>query len=108
MVSSVRDTSGYIPEVEIESLQGNPCRLHNPWENRVRITSTAGKVIKYIMDKDNVITFKTVKGEIYSILPAGADDPEPVEFAGSPNMRAKVFRHAVLGKERTFWPSRKQ
>ena len=107
MVSSLRDTSGYIPEVEIESLQGNPCCLQNPWLNRVKITSTAGKVIKYIIDKNNVISFKTVKGEIYLILPAGADDPEPVKFSGSPNMHPKVFGHAVLGKERTFWPSRK-
>jgi hypothetical protein len=108
MVSSIRDTGGYIPKVEIESLQGNPCRLQNPWKNSVRITSTAGKVIKHIIDKNNVISFKTSKGEIYSILPAGAYDPEPVKFAGSPNMRPKVFGHAVLGKERTFWPSRKQ
>jgi alpha-L-fucosidase 2 len=108
MVSSIRDTSGYIPEIEIESLQGNTCRLQNPWKNRVKITSSAGKVIKYDIDKDNVISFKTTKGELYSILPAGAPNWQPVQFASSPNMQPKFLGYAILGKERTFWvPSEK-
>lgn len=102
MVSSMRDTTGFIPEVEIESLQGNTCRLQNPWKYRVRITSSSAKVIKYNIDKDNVISFSTTKGELYSIIPAGAKDQQPVQFDGSPNMKPKVLGHAILGKERTF------
>lgn len=106
MVSSLRDSSGYIPEVEIESLQGNTCRLQNPWKDRVKITSSAGKMIKYDIDKGNVISFRTTRGELYSILPDGAADQEPVQFKGSPNSEPKVYGHAILGKERTFWVPR--
>ena len=107
MVSSLRDSSGYIPEVEIESLQGNTCRLQNPWRNKVKITSSAGKMIKYDIDKDNVISFRTTKGELYSVLPAGAVERDPVQYTGVPNSQPKILGHAILGKERTFWLPRK-
>ncbi len=71
VTASIRD--GEIEFVEIESRLGETCRVRNPWNTAVTVT-TADKADRFDTD---LICFDTVAGARYKMLPAGR--PEPLD-----------------------------
>ena len=68
IVSSVIDSLGNIPFVEIKSLAGKECRIQNPWDDDlVQVVTQNNRNVNIEVNKDNVISFKTTIGEfLYS------------------------------------------
>ena len=65
IVSSVIDSLGNIPFVEIKSLAGKECRIQNPWDDDlVQVVTQNNRNVNIEVNKDNVISFKTTIGEI--------------------------------------------
>jgi alpha-L-fucosidase 2 len=102
MVSSHRDSSGFVQGVQVESLQGNICRLQKPWKGKISVSTGSGTAVKFEQDKNNVVSFPTRKGEIYTILPLDSARPGTLHLTANPNMKPKFFGYATLGKEQTF------
>ena len=106
VVSSELRKDGSIPGVFIESLKGNICRLVNPWpgsEITVFDGGADGKKIRHKVEEKNVISFNTLPGHNYLVVPEGGDTRlKPTVFNGSPNQTPKTFYEATLGKFRNF------
>jgi alpha-L-fucosidase 2 len=106
MVSAERRTDGVVPGISIESLKGSLCRVVNPWQGcnvRVLDMTVKRKDIKFNVDQDHVIVFKTIPGHIYLITEqAGPELKSKTVFEGKPNQEPKQFREAMLGKFRNF------
>ena len=91
MVSSVIDSLGNIPFVEIKSLVGKECRIQNPWDDDlVQVVTQNNRNVNIEVNKDNVISFKTTIGESYIVRNKGTD------------LNPKKYGEAMLGKECTF------
>lgn len=104
-VSSYINKGGEIPGIEITSVNGNLCRIQNPWSaGEIKIIQDDGKAVKHHVDKDDVITFSTVKGGTYKLSNSMVAVEGPVMFKAVSNNGAKKFKEATLGKERTFLP----
>jgi len=69
LVSSAME-NGRIPFVQIESLAGKECRLHNPWLNLTVTLYRDGKKAEDLSGA--ALKFPTAKGEIISLAPQGA------------------------------------
>ncbi len=104
IVSSVIDSLGTIPFVEIKSLAGKECRLQNPWiDEPIQVLTSTNQNVKIEVGKDNVISFKTTVDESYIIKKKEADRPNlPKIYYGTRNIYPKKYGEALLGKERTF------
>jgi hypothetical protein len=62
-----------------------------------------GKRIKYKTGERNVVSFKTVAGDTYLIVPKGKEDMlKQTVYESSPNQAPKTFFEAALGKARNF------
>ncbi|MGL4853289.1 MAG: glycosyl hydrolase family 95 catalytic domain-containing protein [Phocaeicola sp.] len=102
-VSSYISEDGKIPGVEIESLNGNSCRIQNPWSSgKVEIVNSKGNRVTYKLDKEHVISFNTAKNETYTIKNSDVLDVNPILFRAEQNNSVKKYGEATLGKERTF------
>ncbi|MGL4853286.1 MAG: glycosyl hydrolase family 95 catalytic domain-containing protein [Phocaeicola sp.] len=102
-VSSYISEDGKIPGVEIESLNGNSCRIQNPWSSgKVEIVNSKGNRVTYKLDKEHVISFNTAKNETYTIKNSDISDVNPILFRAEQNNSVKKYGEAMLGKERTF------
>jgi alpha-L-fucosidase 2 len=106
VVSSEIRKDGSIPGVYIESRKGNVCRIVNPWpdsEVTVRAASERGKSIKYKTEEKNILSFKTLPGYTYLIVPKGKEDMlKQTVYESKANQSPKVFYEAMLGKSRNF------
>ncbi len=102
IVSSYIDKDNIIPGISIESLVGNKCLIQNPWENKnLSIVNAEGKNIAFKIDKNNIISFSTKKGECYIIKEKNTKHNN-ILFSSTPNNKPKKYGEAILGKERTF------
>jgi alpha-L-fucosidase 2 len=106
VVSSEITKNGTIPGVHIASRKGNICRMVNPWpgtELSVLHMGKQEKRIKYKTEERNVVSFKTVAGDTYLIVPKGKEDTlKQTVYESSPNQSPKMFYEAALGKVRNF------
>jgi hypothetical protein len=106
VVSSEITKTGTVKGVNIESQKGNICRVVNPWpgtELSVLSTSQQGRRVKYNTEERNTISFKTLAGHTYLIVPKGKEKAlQQTVFEGSLNQAPKLFYEAVLGKSRNF------
>lgn len=104
MVSSSIDTLGFVETVEIYSEVGTPCRVVNPWSNNmVVITTSRGKSSVIKEDENGLLSFKTKKGESYTLKCSSKDDKlNPKVFYGELNRGPKYYGEATLGKPCTF------
>jgi hypothetical protein len=106
VVSSEITKNGSIQGVYIESRKGNICRMVNPWpgtELSVLHIGKERKKIKYKTEERNVVSFKTVAGDTYLIVPKGKEDTlKQTVYESSPNQGPKTFFEAALGKGRNF------
>jgi hypothetical protein len=106
VVSSEMQKDGAIPGIFIESLNGNECRIVNPWPNsEVLVKSMGGKnkqISHKILEK-NVIVFKSLPNQNYLIVPKGKEDLlKQTIYKGIQNDAPKSFYEATLGKGRNF------
>jgi hypothetical protein len=106
LVSSEIRKDRTIPGVYIESRKGNICRVVNPWsgtEVSVLQVGKQGKRIKYKTEERSVVTFKTLAGYTYLIVPKGKENMlKQTVYESKTNQSPKVFIEAVLGKSRNF------
>ena len=104
IVSSVIDSLGNIPFVEIKSLAGKECRIQNPWDDDlVQVVTQNNRNVNIEVNKDNVISFKTTIGESYIVRKKGIDVHHVSKtYHAVPNMFPKKYGEAMLGKECTF------
>jgi hypothetical protein len=106
VVSSERKKDGFIPGVFVESRKGNVCSLVNPWPGReisVTLLNEQGKKMRFKMDENNVVVFKTLPGQKYMITPKGKEEkPVQTVYESTPNQSPKTFYEATLGKSRNF------
>ena len=104
IVSSVIDSLGNIPFVEINSLAGKECRIQNPWDDDlVQVVTQNNRNVNIEVNKDNVISFKTTIGESYIVRKKGIDvNHVSKTYHAVPNMFPKKYGEAMLGKECTF------
>ena len=104
IVSSVIDSLGNIPFVEIKSLAGKECRIQNPWDDDlVQVVTQNNRNVNIEVNKDNVISFKTTIGESYIVRKKGIDvNHVSKTYHAVPNMFPKKYGEAMLGKECTF------
>ena len=103
IVSSVIDSLGNIPFVEIKSLAGKECRIQNPWDDDlVQVVTQNNRNVNIEVNKDNVISFKTTIGESYIVRKKGIDvNHVSKTYHAVPNMFPKKYGEAMLGKECT-------
>ena len=104
IVSSVIDSLGNIPFVEIKSLAGKECRIQNPWDDDlVQVVTQNNRNVNIEVNKDNVISFKTTIGESYIVRKKGIDvNHVSKTYHAVPNMFPKKYGEVMLGKECTF------
>lgn len=106
MVSSQMNSEGAVSGVSIESLEGNICKLVNPWESNDLVVWEMGakkKRADFSMDENNVIVFETEKNREYLIVPQSPKKTEGISlYTGKKNEAPKYFLEASLGKERNF------
>jgi alpha-L-fucosidase 2 len=103
IVTSERDTLSEIIQVEIKSLQGNKCRLQNPWPKQkvsVYLLKEKNKRVKYEIEKGDVISFKTSSDAGYVVCPASSLPVSQVNtYSSKPNNAPKKLDNRILGKE---------
>lgn len=58
---------GKMIELGIHSRKGSHCSIKYPYVSQTILTDSKGKSIKYKVEADNLITFKTSKGESYKL-----------------------------------------
>jgi hypothetical protein len=106
IVSSEIRKDGTIPGVYIESKKGNTCRMVNPWSGSdvtVLAISEQGKRIKYKTEEKNILSFKTLAGYTYLIVPKAKEDMlAQTVYESKANQSPKLFNEAMLGKSRNF------
>lgn len=102
IVSSRVEKDGNIPGIEIKSLNGNVCRLQNPWNGKnIEIRDSQNKKIPFETDGKGVVWFHTSKDNVY-VIKTVDDTFDIVTFTSQPNDAPKYFKEATLGKARTF------
>ncbi len=82
--------AGKVESVEIESRRGEVCRLRNPWGLTCTLSAVGGAERE--LDGD-VLSFDTLAGGRYRLLPAGGTAPAPVTIA--PTSAASPARYQV-------------
>lgn len=106
LVSSELQKDGQIPGIYIESLQGNTCRLANPWQDKFADSIYVfenGQKIHFNKDINNDIEFNTSKGKSYLIVSKNTIGKFSLNiYKSMPNTMPKYFFEAVLGKERNY------
>lgn len=108
IVSSRVEENGDIPGIEVKSLNGNECRVQNPWkDNQIEICDAHGKPVHFNIDHKGVICFRTSEGGAYVISNSAVSEKgKSVVFTSQPNDKPKFFKEATLGKARTFWTNK--
>lgn len=105
IVSSEMKNDGSIPAIYIESLNGNNCKVVNPWEDKKvaiwKVNGTKRKV-KYKIENNNIIVFKTLTDDSYLIVPDELVMENRIIFKSKRNEEPKKFMEATLGKKRNF------
>lgn len=102
-VSSVVDSAGNIPFVEIKSVAGQNCRIQNPWGDAlVQVTDDKGQPVPVKVDKEQVLLFPTKPDGVYVLEKQGMPAPAPLSYSGKRNNQPKRYGEAMLGKECTF------
>ncbi len=106
LVSSERQKDGLIPGIYIESLQGNICKISNPWKG-ISIDSIYvfenGQRINFETDINNDFEFNTSKGKNYLIVSKSTIKKYTLKnYASRPNKMPKYFFEATLGKDRNY------
>jgi hypothetical protein len=106
VVSSEMQKDGAIPGIFIESLNGNECRVVNPWTNSeivVWSVSDKRKQVSHKVFEKNVIVFKTLPNQNYLVVPKGKEDMlKQTIYRSIQNDVPKTFYEATLGKSRNF------
>ncbi|WP_372948470.1 glycosyl hydrolase family 95 catalytic domain-containing protein [Mariniphaga sp.] len=102
LVLSERNDKNEIIQVSIKSLEGNTCKLQNPWPDQevsVYLMDTKHQIKNKIIDSD-VISFNTKPGTEYIICRA-SDKPvlQKSIYSGEPNKAPKRLGDKILGKE---------
>lgn len=100
IVSSEMRKNAIINQVGIKSLQGNLCKIQNPWPDNTAISITSdNKPIKYRIDKNDVILFETKKDKEYVVkLKSNSNDFKPNIYRSKPNMQVKRLGKCIIGK----------
>ena len=102
IVYSYVDKNGNIPGVEINSINGNRCRIQNPWStDKIVVCNSKGSKVKCNIDKNGVISFNTILNETYTLKLVDSKN-NIINFASQVNNKPKKFKEATLGKDRTF------
>lgn len=99
IVSSRMDKQGNIQQIGIKSLQGNTCRIQNPWPGRAVVVHTDQKTIKFNNEASDIISFATKTDTEYTVRLA--ETPAKLEkttYGGSPNLVPKKLGRRTLGK----------
>jgi hypothetical protein len=81
--------NGEVEFVEVESRLGETCRLRNPWGGACVVTEIGGAARDLAGE---VLTFDTVRGRRYRVLPQGAPEPAPRVIAPSADSELPSFR----------------
>ena len=104
LVSSEILKDGTIKGVYVESRNGNRCSLLNPWKSsNISVSQIDGKPVVFHISKDSVISFNTIKGLSYVILPDKANKQlMETKYTSVRNISIKKLFEATLGKERDF------
>ena len=106
MVSSEKLKDGSITGILIESINGNECKVVNPWINEkilVLNIKDKKKQIKFKIQGNNVIVFNTLPDHSYLIVPKGKETSDITRvYEGTPNNSPKQFLEATLGKSKNF------
>lgn len=101
VVSSRRDKKALVSSIGIKSLQGNICRVQNPWKTLdIQVLNVAeNKNVKCKIDDKGVIIFPTEKGVEYVITNAAVPVAEhQVIYSGKANSKVKRLGNRVIGK----------
>ena len=107
IVSSKIKPEHKVSFVGIESLNGNLCKIQNPWKNEdvIVVNQTTSKIEKHNLSTDGVISFQTKASEKYLVYSkSNTSDNELWErtYTGKRNDGPKYFEDASLGKKRDF------
>jgi alpha-L-fucosidase 2 len=104
IVSSKMNTDGSIPGIHIESLNGNKCKVVNPWAQAVIVVKADDNnaTVNYKILEKNGIEFQTEKGQAYLIIPKGKGPLTTEIFKSVANDAPKQFLEAELGKHKNF------
>lgn len=98
IVSSVMNKQGEILQVGIKSLQGNLCRVQNPWPGENVVVYVNNKIIKVNKDKGDVVIFVTKMNTEYAVRLATEIAPEKIVFEANANQKPKKLGSRILGK----------
>ena len=99
IVSSSMDNEGNTMQIGIKSLQGNTCRLQNPWPGKKVAVYANNKLVKIREGAGDVIRFATRTDTEYTIrLTDAPDRAGKVIYKGSPNQAPKKLGKRTLGK----------
>ena len=107
VVSSKVEKQHKVSFVGIESMNGNLCKIQNPWEKDdiVVVNQTTSNIIKHQISTDGVISFQTKASEKYLVYSkSNTSDNELWErtYTGKRNDGPKYFEDASLGSKRDF------
>lgn len=101
IVSSERDELAQVNQVGIKSLQGNFCRIQNPWSGKEKIViveEASRKKVNFKVEAGNVITFATKPGIEYVIRLSDGKVQDKQVYSGTPNNKVKRLKDRILGK----------
>lgn len=102
IVSAERNEQAEVTQVGIKSLNGNLCRVQNPWHSKknlvIRQKGAIDKEVKCKLTVDDVIVFATKPDTEYTITIVDGTDSERTFYTGTPNKRVKRLGDRVLGK----------
>jgi alpha-L-fucosidase 2 len=99
IVSSSMGDQGEIQQVGIKSLQGNTCRLQNPWPGKKVVVYANNKSVKVNKLPGDVLSFSTKIDMEYTVRLADAPvGTVKTTFEGSPNQVPKKLGRRTLGK----------
>ncbi len=104
IVSSEMKEKQKISFVGIHSLNGNECRLQNPWkDSNVKIINVeTSRPVKFKLSDEGVISFKTTKNAKYLVTNGLYSESKESFYTGKTNMEPKYFQEAMLGSKRDF------
>lgn len=99
IVSASMDKQGDIKQVGIKSLQGNTCKLQNPWPGKNIVVYTNNKSVKINKQTGDVVSFATKANMEYTVRLADAPtEINKTTYEGSPNQTPKKLGKRTLGK----------
>lgn len=105
LVVSAARAQGGTKYVVIESQEGEPCRMVNPWPGRpVSLYRQAEGWSHTQTLEGDTWAFATEPGGVYLLLPQGNEPQslDQVEIGGEPNQHAKILGKARLGMPKGF------